>query len=193
MPRHADSCRSDSSYVGTERGPCACVGRGSSGGAEIGDDGRAAFTAFWRAERTSLYRGLALTLGDYRLAGEAVDEAMARAWDRWGQVGGYDRPAAWVYRVALNWARSRRRKLRRLVVAEPATLDGATVDDLPDVDVSGLLDGLGHRDRELVVLRYFLQFTPTEIAGLQGTPVGTVKSRLHRALSRLRADVEELR
>ncbi len=140
-----------------------------------------------------MYRALALTLGDYRLASEAVDEAMARAWDRWSQVGRYERPAAWVYRVALNWAHSWRRKFRRVVVAEPASLDGAAMDDVPDVDVSRMLSGLGHRDRELVVLRYFLQFTPTEIARLHSTPVGTVKSRLHRALAQLRSETQELR
>lgn len=141
-----------------------------------------------------MYRALALTLGDHRLAGEAVDEAMARAWDRWAQVGGYDRPAAWVYRVALNWARSWRRKFHRLVVtAEPATLDSHTIDELPDVDLDRLLGALNHRDRELVVMRYFLQFTLTEIARLDGTPVGTVKSRLHRAVAQLRAESKELR
>lgn len=118
---------------------------------------------------------------------------MARAWSRWSQVGGFDRPSAWVYRVALNWARSWHRKMRRRVLTDPAGVDQSTVDDLPDVDVIALLDGLTPRDRELVVLRYFLQFTPTEIANLNGTAVGTVKSRLHRALARLRADVKELR
>lgn len=158
----------------------------------IGDQ-RGEFTAFWHAEREALYRGLALALGDHRLAGEAVDEAMTRAWDRWSQVSGYDRPAGWVYRVALNWARSWHRKMRRRVLADPERLDGASVDTVPDVDVAGLLDGLGAQDRELVVLRYFLQFTPTEIAELQGRPVGTVKSRLHRALAGLRAKVEDPR
>lgn len=170
----------------------ACVGR-LGGGVLIADDAEVEFAAFWRAERDAVYRALALTLGDHRVAAEAVDEAMTRAWDRWAQVAGYDRPGAWVYRVALNWARSWHRQMRRRVLVGPAVLDRGVDDQQPDVDVLGLLDGLSPRDRELVVLRYYLQFTPNEIAGLQGTAVGTVKSRLHRALARLEAQAKELR
>lgn len=165
----------------------------ADGGDTIGDEDRAAFSEFWRVERPTLYRALALALGDHRLAAEAVDEAMARAWDRWSQVGRYEKPAAWVYRVALNWAHSWRRKFGRVVVAEPASFDGAALDAVPDLDVSRMLSGLGQRDRELVVLRYYLQFTPTEIANVRNTPVGTVKSRLHRALAQLRSQTQELR
>lgn len=75
--------------------------------------GRRSFEAFYRAEVDRLYEAMAVTLGDHHVGREAVDEAMARACARWRTVGGYDRPGGWVYRVALNWARSRWRKVRR--------------------------------------------------------------------------------
>jgi RNA polymerase sigma-70 factor (ECF subfamily) len=74
---------------------------------------RRSFEAFYGAEVDRLYRALAVTLGDHHVGREAVDEAMARACARWRIVGGYDQPGGWVYRVALNWARSRWRKVRR--------------------------------------------------------------------------------
>lgn len=52
-----------------------------------------------------------LAVGDTALASEAVDEAMPLAPERWSKVGHYDRPAGWVFRVAINWATSRHRKL----------------------------------------------------------------------------------
>lgn len=154
-------------------------------------DREAEFASFWESEREPLYRALALLTGDHRLAGEAVDEAMTRAWARWERIREYERPAGWVYRVARNWATSWFRKARRRVGTDPAELDRAVTDVVPDVDVQGLLEGLAQRDRELLVLRYFLEFTPTEIARWQDVPVGTVKSRLHRALAGLRGEVEE--
>ena len=49
------------------------------------------------------------------------------------------------------------------------------------------LAALGDRDREVVALRYFAELTEAEMAESMGCPVGTVKSRLSRALDRLRA------
>lgn len=152
-------------------------------GGHIKADG---FEAFWSRERDRLYRALALTVGDPGLAAEAVDEAMARAWERWDRIAGYEAPAGWVYRVALNWATSRRRKLMLRPTRFAHELDRPVPDQLPDVDLAVQLDGLPRRQRTVVVLRFYLQFTPTEVARLLDLPAGTVRSDLHRALSRLR-------
>lgn len=159
------------------------------GGAGIGGDG---FEAFWSRERDRLYRAVALTVGDAGLAAEAVDEAMARAFERWERVGGYQQPAGWVYRVAVNWARSWRRKLARRPTRPRETLDGAQWDPVGEVELAQELAGLDRKHRQVVVARYYLQLTPTEIAELLALPVGTVKSRLHRALDTLRAGREAL-
>ena len=71
------------------------------------------FAGFFDDHHRSIASALALTLGDDQLASDAAAEAMARAYQRWDDVGCYANPAGWVYRVGLNWARSRRRKLIR--------------------------------------------------------------------------------
>ena len=71
------------------------------------------FEAFYRAHADTVRRALAVTLGDAHVAAEATDEAMTRALARWRRVSTHDSPAAWVYRVGLNWAISRWRRLRR--------------------------------------------------------------------------------
>jgi hypothetical protein len=71
----------------------------------------AGFDNFYAATRVSVGRALALTLRDVDLATEAVDEALARAVQRWDRVEHLDNPAGWVYRVGLNYARSRVRRL----------------------------------------------------------------------------------
>ncbi|HSM67558.1 MAG TPA: hypothetical protein VK860_14740, partial [Ilumatobacteraceae bacterium] len=71
------------------------------------------FDAFFRDHHAEMVRALTLTLGDVDLGRDAASEGFARALQRWSKVSRYANPAGWVYRVGLNWARSRRRKTRR--------------------------------------------------------------------------------
>ncbi len=143
------------------------------------------FEAFWARERDALYRALAVSWGDPELAAEAVDEAMARALQRWDRVGTYDNPAGWVMRVARNWATSWHRKWSRRPTRPAAALDRPVADDLPDLDLQDALATLPERDRSLLAMRYVLDWTVPHIAVVLDVPEGTIKSRLHRALARL--------
>src|ERR1700733_14749109 len=71
------------------------------------------FEAFYAEARTPLARALAVTTGDRDLAVEAVDEAMARAYQRWSRIARLENPGGWVYRVGLNWATSVLRRRNR--------------------------------------------------------------------------------
>jgi len=145
------------------------------------------FTDFYRAESAEVYRTLAVVLRDHDLAREAVDEAMTRAFDRWRTVRGYDNPTGCVYRVALNWSRSRlRRGSREYPLASPPS---AATDPAPDPELDRAIARLPLHHREVIVFRYLLDMTQGEVASVLDVPVGTVKSRLHRALETLRQEV----
>ena len=73
----------------------------------------ASFETFYGVSRARIFRAVALVLGDSDIALDATEEAMTRAAERWGEVGTYENPAGWVYRVALNWARTHLRRLAR--------------------------------------------------------------------------------
>lgn len=147
------------------------------------------FPDFYRVNHQPVFRALASTLRDTELAREATDEAMTRAYQRWSTVSEYANAPGWVYRVGLNWARSRLRKQRR------ETLDDAPpevrVDQpLPDPDVDRVLQALPVEARALVVLRHLLDWSYDEIAEALDIPVGTAKSRLHRVMADLRTQLE---
>lgn len=137
------------------------------------------FDDFYERYRVELYRAVAFAVGDPDLAKEAVDEAFTRAASEWTKVGRYEAPAGWVYRVAVNWARS---VLRRNRYRHHVPIASASFDDLPDVDVLHEVARLPHRQRVVVVARYYLDWSLADIAAALGVPVGTVKSRLNRAL-----------
>lgn len=150
--------------------------------------GALAFEDFWQRERQALYGALALALGDAALAAEAVDEAMVRAYQRWSRIGGYERPAGWVYRVALNWARSRLRRTKR-VLRDGAS--GAVEPHEPrDEELWRAVADLPPDQRAVIALRYQLDWPLEWIAEALQLPIGTVKSRLHRGLERLRQQLE---
>jgi RNA polymerase sigma-70 factor (ECF subfamily) len=148
---------------------------------------RSDFEAFYADRSDEVYRTLAVTLRDWDLAREATDEAMVRAYSRWGRVSRLDNPSGWVYRVAYNWA------LDRLRRNTPPLEDvgGSVEDPLPRPEISKALDALPVEQRAVVVLRVVHDWSEDDVAYALDIPVGTVKSRLSRALQFLRSEVED--
>jgi RNA polymerase sigma factor (sigma-70 family) len=160
----------------------------------VEDTERLAFHDFYSGSRDRVGRALAVTLGDADLAAESVDEAMARAYQRWSSVSRMDNPSGWVYRVGLNLARSRMRRLtrrRRAVVGGAAT-------EVPEPDVLEpaivrALHALPVDHRSVVVCRLLLGWSEAETAEALGIRPGTAKSRLHRATTTLATQLAHLR
>lgn len=150
--------------------------------------GAADFESFYRGEHATVYRALVLTLADRDLAAEAVDEAMVRAYQRWSRLSRYDNPAGWVYRVGLNWAISRTRRISARSRRSENHTEAADL-ALPDPELTAAVAALPSRSRAVVVLRFDLDWSLEQIAAALDVPVGTVKSRLHRALATLRTSL----
>ena len=143
------------------------------------------FAVFYQESRQPVFRALALTLRNQDLAADAVEEAMARAYERWRSVSGYVNQKGWIFRVGLNWALSRTRKERREVpTGRPP--EGSQSDRLPDPDLEAAMTALSVDARTVVVLHYYLGMTYDEIGATLRIPAGTAKSRLHYAMQDLR-------
>jgi DNA-directed RNA polymerase specialized sigma24 family protein len=150
------------------------------------------FADFYRQSRTGLVRALAVTIGDRDLAVEAVDEALARAYQRWPRVGQLESPGGWAFRVALNWATSVQRRRRR--APQPlGERDPSDIGPIGEPDVLVALAELDVRQRAVVVCRHLLGWSEAETADALGIPAGTVKSRLHRATQHLATRLDHLR
>jgi RNA polymerase sigma-70 factor (ECF subfamily) len=142
------------------------------------------FDAFFREHHTQMVRALGLTLGDADLGRDAAAEGFARALQRWSKVAEYANPAGWVYRVGLNWARSRRRRSGRERLG--LAIDAAAPPVPPrDGELMRALLELSVDHRTVVVGRYYLDWSEAQLAAALGIAPGTVKSRLSRALAHL--------
>jgi len=146
------------------------------------------FESFYRTTRPRIFRAVALAMGDTDLALDATDEAMARAAEQWRVVSGYDNPAGWVYRVALNWARTRLRRLSR----ERTRLDfePGYEQSIPDPQLMDRVMSLPANHRAVIVARFLLDWSVEETGAALQIPVGTVKTRTRRALYKLRRGME---
>ena len=148
-----------------------------------------------RPELDRAYRLAGLILADGHEAEDAVQEALASAWRRFDELRDLDRFAAWFDRIVVNGCRDRlRRRSTIRFVPLASDVDPAGRDPFQafldrDALLAHLRD-LSADERIVVVLRYWADLQLEAIAERLAIPLGTVKSRLHRALGRLRADLD---
>jgi RNA polymerase sigma factor (sigma-70 family) len=153
-----------------------------------------AFAELVRGAVARLDTAARLILRDSELARDAVQEGLIRAWRDLRTLRDPDRFDAWVYRLTVNACLDQaRRRRRRPIEVEVAPLFAPRAPD-PAIAVAdralvdSVLRRLDERGRAIVVLHYFLGLPLTEVAATLGIPVGTVKSRLHRALGEMRTE-----
>lgn len=154
---------------------------------------RAAQAALVRRHwRLAWQRAYAIT-GRHAAADDIAQDAVATALSRLADL---DDPAAfpaWLGRIATRRALDLLRSERRLVeldgIPEPAVEWAGELGDAEDVRRA--VAALGPERRAVIVMRYWLELSPSEISEATGLAVGTVNSRLSRALADLRRALEE--
>jgi RNA polymerase sigma-70 factor (ECF subfamily) len=156
-----------------------------------------AFEALVRAHQEIAFRTAWVSSGAADDAEDAAQEAFMKAFAALHRfrAGAEFRP--WLLAIVANEARNRRRSAgRREALALRAPELG--IESSPETTVlatesrQALLDALNRlsdADREVVSYRYLLELSEAETAAVMGVPVGTVKSRLFRALERLRTSM----
>ena len=165
------------------------------------DGDAAAFGELTARHRTSALRVATVVLGTATGADDAVQDADVRAWRFRASVDPDRSFRSWYLRVVANVAKSARRSSGRRAVLElrEAATASSDVRDPADEAVTdeerrraiAAINRLGADDRLVIALRHFEQMTEAEMADVMRCAPGTVKSRLSRAMDRLRAQMRE--
>lgn len=160
-----------------------------------GDQG--ALRSLIERESARLVRQCARIVGDADDAQDVVQETFMIAYRSIGAYRGEGALGAWLSRIALRLAFRMRRSQARLVPIgdhapfppghDPST---ALAGLLASEAIRAAIELLPDAHREVVMLHYFGELTLDEIAAATGRPPGTVRSNLHRALKRLRVDLQ---
>ncbi|MFT4083159.1 MAG: SigE family RNA polymerase sigma factor [Nocardioides sp.] len=158
-----------------------------------------AYAEFVTTRWASLVRAAVFLGAQPHEAEDLAQTACLRCYTGWEKVSGAADRDAYIYRILLNCLRDARRtrwwrgRVDRDVTSVSDALAGAIGDDTEDSiavadAVHRALAALTKPNREVVVLRYFVQLTEAQTAEALGIAPGTVKSRLSRSLAMLAAD-----
>jgi RNA polymerase sigma-70 factor, ECF subfamily len=145
------------------------------------------FDAFYAVTVRRVLHHVYVVCADGGVAQDVVQEAYARAWQRWARVRECDSPEAWVRTVAWRLAATHRRGARRWAAARsrlgrPAPVPAPTPDR---VAVLSALRLIPEGQRRAIVLHYLCDMSVADIAAATGTPAGTVKVWLARGRAAL--------
>ncbi len=159
------------------------------------DQSDAAFAALCDSSLKRAYGLAGYVMGDPNEAEDVAQETMARAWQSRRSLrdpGAFD---VWLDRILINICRDhlRRSKAIQIVDLEAGQqLEARNPfrDFLDREQLSSAFDALTPDQRILVVLRFWRDLSLEQIAERLGWPLGTVKSRLHHALTAMRGRLE---
>lgn len=162
----------------------ALVSRRSAGSGEVMDDAQAEYTWFYRTEFRAVVQTAYLVLHDRQQAEDVAQEAFTQLLLHWRKISRYERPDAWVRRVAIRLAaRAAKRERRRSLVERDERPDAAM--PVRDLDLIRALRELPPQQRAAIALYYFEDRPTAEVAHILGCTESTATVHLHKARKRL--------
>lgn len=158
-----------------------------------------AYTRLVEQHQQAVFRLAYLLLGDARDADDVAQETFIRAFRALNRFDMTRPLRPWLLSITSNLARNRWRSISRYLamvkrVAHSENERALRHDDSQQAEAKALREAvarLERADQEVIYLRFFLELSVEESAEVLKVAPGTVKSRLHRALKRLRAVVSQ--
>lgn len=175
-------------------GDAECVKRVQRGDTDF-------FEVLVRRHQKAIFNLVYRLLGDYDEAAEAAQEVFLSAYKSIGQFRGEANFSTWLYRIGLNHASTRRKSLNsmhqhHIPLDNTEVIADSAVDPAKNVEhkeiqqrVQQALNRLDPEDARIILLRDLQDVTYEEVAEMLDIPVGTVKSRLHRARQALKTSL----
>jgi RNA polymerase sigma-70 factor (ECF subfamily) len=151
-------------------------------------DAAASFDAFFVEEHERLFRALYFITGDRRDAEDLMQDAFAKLWERWDRIGSMEDPTGYLFRVALNGFRMRR---RHAAVAAAKVIPGVEPRDAfgdaeMRADLQTMLARLTPRQRAALLLVDLLGYGSVDAARIMQVRPSTVRALASHARGTLR-------
>ena len=157
---------------------------GSTVAAVIDDD--AGYTAFFRDQFPRVVRTVYLILRDQARAEDVAQDAFVQLYREWDRIASYERPDAWVRRIAIRLAmRGRRRDQLWSAIRDRMAPAPVPAPDATHLDVAQALRYLTRSQRAAIALFYYEDRPVAEIAHLLGCTESTARVHLFHGRKRL--------
>jgi RNA polymerase sigma-70 factor (ECF subfamily) len=152
------------------------------------------------AHQEAVFRLAYLILGDPDDAADVAQEAFLRAWNHIKRFDTTRPLRPWLLSIVTNLARNRYRSAGRYLAtltrafrndSAPVNIEEKSAQHLEAHELWKAVQSLSMPDQQIVYLRYFLDLSVNETAQVLQVAEGTVKSRLSRALERLRGIIRQ--
>ncbi|MEA2492912.1 MAG: hypothetical protein QOJ29_823 [Thermoleophilaceae bacterium] len=150
-----------------------------------------------REHQDVAFRAAYLVTGSAAEAEDAAQEGFVKAWQALPRFRQGEPFRPWLLAIVTNEARNRRRHAGRQAALalraldpEPEQMDETATTRIEHERLLQVVGAMREEDRLVIGYRYFLELSEDETAAALGVPKGTVKSRLSRALERLREQME---
>ncbi len=157
----------------------------------------AAFEEFIQRHQQRLHRLANVFLREYSYCDDAVQEVFIRAYTGMPRFQFRSKPFSWLYKTLQNVCSEINRKQPHMVGF--VEHEGCQIDEALQLEqkqqlkkIFNMLSELSRRERDVVLLRIFEEFNEQETAIILGVKKGTVKSLLHRGLTKLKSRNIEL-
>lgn len=147
-----------------------------------------------RENQTYFYRLAYQYVGDRDLAMDLVQDAVVKALQHWESLREPEAVRSWFYRILVRERLSFLRQNRRVIyLAEPPEqIQSSQESALEDREaLQQAIDRLSPKLKTVVLLRFYEEMQLSEIAGITGNNLSTVKSRLYKGLKKLRESLQE--
>ena len=152
-------------------------------------EARARFDEFFEDEHERLFKALYFVTGNRQDAEELMQDAFLRLWERWDQIGAISDPTGYLFRVALNGFRMRRRRAATVLLKlAPLTEERDLFAEAEmRADVQRLLLGLTVRQRAALLLVDLLGYPSEQAARILRVRPSTVRALATQGRRALRA------
>lgn len=154
-----------------------------------------AFLTLFQEYEKDIYRMAYLYVKNKHDALDIVQETAYRSFKKINTLKNPKVFKAWLIKIAVSCATDMLREKKKVTFLNPEYADftGASDEDIPlALSLQDLIESLNEKEKNIVFLKYYYGYTFSEISEIEGSPSGTIKSVLYRALAKLRKQVRRV-
>lgn len=137
-----------------------------------------------------LYKYAYIRLGNREMALDAVQDTMLLAYKNYKTLRNKDLFKTWVTRILINVVNKIIKREKRYNSVKEIYFDIATFDKR-EIHFLDLISSLNNKEKDIMYLKYFMNYSDKEISKSLKIPIGTVKSNHSRSLKKLKALLED--